>query len=127
MIPLLGVAHALIHRDLPARLAHLLSHRAHGCRSFLKVRFSTDERWPGLSRPANSPSQSLHQWDFAAAFRLRVAAAFFADAERCSALRLAEAAPPFAPPLWLDACDSFLPRPPPDFFPPPDSLFTVAQ
>src|SRR5205809_1153747 len=67
------------------------------------------------------------QRELAAAFRLRVAAAFFADAERSAAERLADAAPPFAPPFLLEACDSFLPRPPPDFLPPPDSLLTVAH
>ena len=31
------------------------------------------------------------------------------------------------PPLRLDAWEVFLPRPEPDFLPPPDSLLTVAQ
>src|SRR5262249_16762650 len=35
--------------------------------------------------------------------------------------------PLFRPPLRLDAWLSFLPRPLPDFLPPPDSLLTVAQ
>jgi chromosome partitioning protein len=35
--------------------------------------------------------------------------------------------PPFLPPLRLDSLLSFFPRPLPDFFPPPDSLFTVAH
>src|SRR5262249_24264872 len=56
-----------------------------------------------------------------------VRAAFFADAERSSAERAAEAAPPILPPFLLDTCDSGLLRPLPDFLPPPDSLFTVAQ
>jgi len=34
--------------------------------------------------------------------------------------------PPFRPPFRDEARDSFLPRPEPDFLPPPDSLLTVA-
>src|SRR5690606_30382459 len=59
--------------------------------------------------------------------RLRVRAAFLADAERSAALRLAEARPPIRPPFFEDSLVSFLPRPEPDLLPPPDSLFTVAQ
>jgi hypothetical protein len=46
-----------------------------------------------------------------------------------AALRLAELwlEPPFRPPLRDDTRDSGFPRPEPDFFPPPDSLFTVAH
>lgn len=62
-----------------------------------------------------------------AAFRLRVAAAFFADADRSAALRDADAAPPVFPPFLAETCVSGTPRPLPDLFPPPDSLFTVAQ
>src|SRR5262249_33814479 len=64
---------------------------------------------------------------FASLFRLRVAAAFFAEAERSAAVRDAEAAPPFLPPRLLETCVSALPRPLPDLLPPPDSLLTVAQ
>ena len=35
--------------------------------------------------------------------------------------------PPFLPPLRLEAFDVFLPRPEPDFLPPPVDLFTVAH
>jgi hypothetical protein len=63
----------------------------------------------------------------AALVRLRVAAAVFAEAERSAAVRDDEAAPPFFPPFSLDAWDSGLPCPLPDFSPPPDSLLTVAQ
>lgn len=60
--------------------------------------------------------------------RLRVAAAFLADALRSAAERLAEAWPPFSPPLWAAGCPVCLPRPePPGFLPPPSSLLTVAQ
>ena len=54
-------------------------------------------------------------------------AAFRAEAERAEAGRRAEAAPPLWPPFLLEAWLSFLPRPLPDFLPPPVSLFTVAQ
>ena len=64
---------------------------------------------------------------FSALFFLRVAAAFFAEAERCSGVRALEAAPPFLPPALLDSWLSGTPRPLPDLLPPPDSLLTVAQ
>jgi hypothetical protein len=60
-------------------------------------------------------------------FRLRVAAAFFADADRSAAGREAEAAPPIRPPFLLDTLLSGTSRPLPDLFPPPVSLLTVAQ
>src|SRR5690606_3820950 len=60
-------------------------------------------------------------------FFLRVAAAFFAEAERAEAGRLDEASPPLRPPLREAALLSFVPRPEPDFLPPPSSLLTVAQ
>jgi hypothetical protein len=41
--------------------------------------------------------------------------------------RLAEAAPPFLPPFFEETFVLFRPRPDPLFFPPPSSLFTVAQ
>src|SRR5262249_40563035 len=63
----------------------------------------------------------------AAWLRLRVAAAFFAGADRLGAGRAPDAAPPFFSPLPPPACGSSLPRPLPDFLPPPVSLFTVAQ
>src|SRR3954452_4494201 len=56
--------------------------------------------------------------------RRRVAQPFFAAALRDA---LVWALPPFRPPFRAEACDSGFPRPDPDFFPPPDSLFTVAQ
>jgi hypothetical protein len=62
-----------------------------------------------------------------AAFRFRVAAAFRADAERADLGRAAEARPPALPPFRDELLLVFLPRPEPLFFPPPDSLFTVAQ
>ena len=58
---------------------------------------------------------------------VREAAAFLADAERADAGREAEAAPPFLPPSSLETWVSGTPRPLPDLLPPPDSLFTVAQ
>src|SRR5262245_42469568 len=65
--------------------------------------------------------------DAAMRLRARVRAAFFAEAERSAADRDADAAPPSLPPFLLEACDSALPRPLPDFLPPPDSLLTVAH
>jgi hypothetical protein len=63
----------------------------------------------------------------AADFRRRVAAPFRAAAERDDFERDAEALPPFFPPLRDALLVVFLPRPDPLFFPPPVSLFTVAQ
>src|SRR5690606_15492781 len=62
-----------------------------------------------------------------AALRLRVAAAFLAEAERSAADRAAEAAPPFLPPVFAGVLFSALPRSEPLCFPLPDILFTVAQ
>lgn len=59
--------------------------------------------------------------------RARVRAAFFAEAERALFERDAAALPPRTPPLRLELRFSDLPRPLPDFLPPPDSLFTVAH
>ncbi len=59
--------------------------------------------------------------------RLRVAAALLAAAVRSAAGRLADAWPPSRPPFCDEAWDSGRPRPEPLFFPPPLSLFTVAQ
>jgi hypothetical protein len=61
------------------------------------------------------------------ALRLRLAAAFLAEAERFAAERLADARPPKRPPFRDEAWDSDLPRPEPLFLPPPLSLFTVAH
>jgi hypothetical protein len=61
------------------------------------------------------------------ALRLRVAAAFRAALEREDFEREADALPPFLPPLREELRLVFLPRPEPLFFPPPVSLFTVAQ
>ena len=56
--------------------------------------------WSTRALPAGTRS-ALDQADqgCCSAFRLRVAAAFFADAERLAVERDAEAAPPFSPPL----------------------------
>jgi len=69
--------------------------------------------------------------DLAAAFRLRVAAAFFADRERAAAGRLADALPPRGPPIrpprFEETLVSGTPRPEPRWLPPPVSLLIVAQ
>jgi hypothetical protein len=70
---------------------------------------------------------SLFQSARRSAFRLRVAAAFFADAERAAAEREAEALPPIRPPLREDTWLSGTPRPEPLLPPPPLSLLTVAH
>lgn len=59
---------------------------------------------------------------FARCFRVR--AAFLAAAEREAGVR---AAAPCFPPLRAGALFTALPRPEPDFLPPPVILFTVAQ
>jgi hypothetical protein len=59
--------------------------------------------------------------------RLRVRAALRADAERAARGREADAAPPRLPPFLYDLELLVLPRPDPDFFPPPSLLFTVAH
>jgi hypothetical protein len=64
---------------------------------------------------------------FLAALFFRVAAPFFAEAERLLAGRFAAAAPPFLPPFFAGSLFSAFPLPDPDFLPPPDDLFTVAQ
>lgn len=61
------------------------------------------------------------------AFAARVRAPLRADADRAAAERFADAAPPFLPPLREGFGFSFLPRPEPDFLPPPLVAFTVAQ
>jgi hypothetical protein len=61
------------------------------------------------------------------ALRRRVEAAFRAEAERDDLDRAADARPPFRPPLREELRLVFLPLPEPLFFPPPVSLFTVAQ
>ena len=62
-----------------------------------------------------------------AVLTLRGAAAFLAEAEREDLGRAADALPPSFPPFRDDAWLTFLPRPLPDFLPPPVSLLTVAQ
>jgi hypothetical protein len=57
----------------------------------------------------------------------RVEAALRADAERDDLERDAAARPPLLPPFREELRLVFLPRPEPLFFPPPVSLFTVAQ
>jgi hypothetical protein len=59
--------------------------------------------------------------------RRRVEAALRAEAEREDLEREAEARPPFLPPFLEELRLVFFPRPDPLFFPPPVSLFTVAQ
>jgi hypothetical protein len=59
--------------------------------------------------------------------RDRPAAPFRAAAERDAFDREREAAPPFLPPLRDALLLLFFPLPEPLFFPPPSSLFTVAQ
>nr|WP_197446428.1 hypothetical protein [Tautonia plasticadhaerens] len=54
----------------------------------------------------------------AAAFRVRVAAAFLAEADRSSGVHTADAAPPSLPPSRLESFESGVPRPPPDSLPP---------
>jgi hypothetical protein len=69
--------------------------------------------------------------DFAAALRLRVVAAFFAERDRAAAGRLADALPPRGPPIrpprFEESLVSGTPRPEPLLLPPPVSLLTVAQ
>lgn len=59
--------------------------------------------------------------------RLRVVAAFFAEARRCAAGRARERSPPIRPPRLLEVLLSGTPRPLPDRLPPPLSLLTVAH
>jgi hypothetical protein len=59
--------------------------------------------------------------------RRRVEAAFLAEELREDLEREAAARPPFLPPFRAELRLVFLPRPDPLFFPPPVSLFTVAQ
>jgi hypothetical protein len=75
-------------------------------------------QWNPDATPASQPSDAL---------RLRVAAAFFAAADRAAAGLEADAAPPSRPPLRDGAWFSGFPRPLPLFLPPPVSLLTVAQ
>jgi len=60
-------------------------------------------------------------------FRLRVAAALRAEADRADLGRDAEARPPARPPLRAGARLVRFPRPEPLLRPPPDILFSVAQ
>ena len=60
-------------------------------------------------------------------FRFRVDAAFRAELEREDFEREADARPPLRPPFRDELRLVFFPRPEPLFFPPPVSLFTVAQ
>jgi hypothetical protein len=62
-----------------------------------------------------------------AAFRFRVAAAFFDASDRLAAGRAAAAAPPMRPALCAAGWPVNFPRrEPPTFLPPPSSLLTVA-
>ena len=65
------------------------------------------------------PYSPAPQWLAAAARRLRVWAAFLAEAERSANERAAEAAPPLWPPVFAGAVLLFLPRPEPLCLPPP--------
>jgi hypothetical protein len=69
----------------------------------------------------------LREEPAAAALRRRVAAPLRAAAEREALDRARDAAPPFLPPFRAAVLVLFLPRPDPLCFPPPSSLFTVAQ
>jgi len=80
----------------------------------------------GLRFRAVPPDARLRP-DDAPAFRLRVAAALRAEADRADFDRDAEARPPVRPPFRAGAVLVFLPRPEPLFRPPPDILFSVAQ
>src|SRR5215831_11166486 len=89
------------------------------------MRKGDSKRWP-----REVPGAYLWQrcaGPHALAWRLRVRAAFFAEAERAAAGRAADALPPNLPPLRAEACVSGTPRPLPDLLPPPVSLLTVAQ
>src|ERR1700737_4512942 len=88
------------------------------------------------TRPRWSPERyffraALRAPDLAVVFRLRVAAAFFAERDRAAAGRLADALPPRGPPILPPRFDDTLvsgtPRPEPLLLPPPVSLLTVAQ
>ena len=74
-----------------------------------ELRFAVDFRAPPPVAPAR---------------RFRVAAAFLPAALRFAVDWLE---PAFRPPFFDAERFSVLPRPEPDFFPPPDSLLTVAQ
>src|SRR5204862_2174902 len=81
----------------------------------------------GMAMPGAEQAASQKVGAQLPALRLRVAAAFLAEADRSAAERLADACPPLWPPFLLETLVSFLPRPEPDLLPPPDSLLTVAQ
>src|SRR5690606_12472958 len=59
--------------------------------------------------------------------RLRVCAAFRAEACRSALGRAALFFPPMRPPFFAGEVSTFFPRPEPDFLPPPVILLTVAQ
>ena len=87
------------------------------------------------SSAGRQAARSLLRLRVAAAFladaerssRDREAAAFLAEADRSSFEREAEAAPPFRPPFSEETVVSGRPRPEPDLLPPPLSLLTVAH
>ncbi|MDR6854167.1 hypothetical protein [Variovorax guangxiensis] len=75
------------------------------------VRGRTATGGAAQARRGPSPAVSIRLDQCAAALRLRVAAAFLAEAERCASVRPAEAAPPYWPPLKLTpGTDSAMPR-----------------
>src|SRR5436190_7496849 len=90
-----------------------------------------NQRQPGIDTPPPSPKglnrrRAGAQRDQPLPRLRRVSQPFLAAALRLSEVRLDEQ-PPLRPPLRELAWLSCLPRPEPDFLPPPDSLFTVAQ
>ena len=99
----------------------------------LRERFVARRRLPELFRAVRLDARFRAEEgddrlrDDPAARRLRVAAALRADADRADFERDAEARPPIRPPFRDELLLAFFPRPEPLFFPPPVSLFTVAQ
>ena len=99
----------------------------------LRERFVARRRLPELFRAVRLDARFRAEEgddrlrDDPAARRLRVAAALRADADRADFERDAEARPPIRPPFRDELVLVFFPRPEPLFFPPPVSLFTVAQ
>src|SRR5882757_3130764 len=72
--------------------------------------------------------RSTNQWCACSLWRLRVAAAFLADADLLADEREADALPPISPPLCAAGWPVCWLRPePPSLLPPPSSLLTVAQ
>jgi hypothetical protein len=85
-----------------------------------------DRRQPGWIKVELLPAKPLGGMSYPR-FRARVRAAFRAARERAHFGRAAAVAPPRRPPLRAGARFLGLPRPAPDFRPPPVILLTVAQ